>query len=96
MRGHRNVAYAYLHFLNKAPERQTQFAKAWVYDDEQGGAPIPTAMAGEQPLTFRDYNWSVSCMVAFFVRVGAHLQIHEARLKDRTAKQEFELPRISP
>lgn len=81
MRRHRDIAYPYIGFLNENGQtsRLTELAKSWILDDHPGPVPeIPFDELGK--LKYGDYSMSFGCMLAFFVRVSAHLRLNEKYL----------------
>ncbi|WP_449472590.1 hypothetical protein [Sphingobium chungangianum] len=84
----RDLAWRYLAHLEKQPTQLPVFAKSWVLGDARPRVPAPERKqsAPSYGITdFSHYIWSISNIIAFFVRLESHFAIHAAHVADERA-----------
>lgn len=84
MREHRDRAYAYLKHLELNPGQRVRFANSWVFESDPPS--LPPSLEG-QNLGFKDYEWSLSCMLAFYVRVATHIETYRPQIRASSSSE---------
>jgi hypothetical protein len=80
MREHRDLAYSHLKSLRDNPKLLRTFAEYWIYDKKDAYLPLGQAEATPKP------DWSVSIMIAFFVRLSSHVKFYDDRVNQLNAE----------
>lgn len=90
MRWTRNRAYNLLLPLQEHPDKLKKLARLWVQltDKDDGSEFIPASGAKD----FREYRWALSNILAFYVRVDAHIRAAEL-IRDLTKDEKVNLIR---
>jgi hypothetical protein len=92
MRKHRDRAYTHLKLLDNDRAALAALAEAWIYDrpyataNNEWSRVAEAAGATKTAEAYRAMDetlWSISCMVAFYVRVEAYLRTNDAHFKQR-------------
>lgn len=81
----RDLAWRYLAHLENHKDQLPVFARSWVLGEVRPSVPPPEIeeSAPSYGITdFSHYIWSISNIIAFFVRLESHLALHRAYLTD--------------
>lgn len=75
MHRHRELAWHYFVFLDKQPDQWEPLGRSWVLSAPPPDVPAD-AIAPDRGLPpFAPYNWALSSITAFFVRLQVHLDL---------------------
>jgi hypothetical protein len=80
MREHRDLAYSYLKTMRDDGTLLRTFAEYWIYDKKDAHPPLSRAETTPRP------DWSVSVMIAFFVRLASHVKFYDDRVNHLNAE----------
>jgi len=80
MREHRDLAYSYLKSIRDNPQLLRTFAEYWIYDKVDLHSPFNENKTTPRP------DWSVSVMIAFFVRLASHIKYYDDRINQLDAE----------
>lgn len=71
-----------IQFLKQLKNRDLmeKYARIWVSDSEEA-LPTKARDLDGRPLNYLEQSWALEEVLAFFVRVGAHLKLHEEHLE---------------
>lgn len=75
---HRQRELAWRYFDHLDDEGWRQLGRSWVLSLGVPGIPPVKSRIQQSILDFSDYNWAMTSIVAFFVRLESHLKIYHA------------------